>query len=112
MGGGAFAHTLGRIEHGFHVRPDLCQTKNQVNPRHYLGKFYVDSITHDPGALLTNVRVFGLHSIALGSDYPFPLGEAHPGRLIESMDFTEAEKNRLLYGTALEWLGKKLDDFL
>lgn len=111
-GGGSFAHTLGRIEHGFQVRPDLCQIKNKVHPREYLGRFYVDSITHDPDALLTNIRVFGLNSIALGSDYPFPLGEAHPGKLIESMDFTDSERSRLLHGTAFEWLGKKIDHFL
>ena len=43
--------------------------------------------------------------IALGSDYPFPLGEAHPGELIESMpDFSPEEKTRLLSGSAREFL--------
>lgn len=32
-GGGAFPYTIGRIEHGFNVRPDLCATENTVNPR-------------------------------------------------------------------------------
>lgn len=32
-GGGAFPFTLGRIEHGFNVRPDLCAVNNPVNPR-------------------------------------------------------------------------------
>jgi aminocarboxymuconate-semialdehyde decarboxylase len=41
----------------------------------------------------------------LGSDYPFPLGEEVPGSLIRSMPFSDAEKERLLSGTALEWLG-------
>ena len=31
--------------------------------------------------------------MVLGSDYPFPLGEHHPGKLVESMDkFSQAEK--------------------
>ena len=47
-GGGAFPATVGRIEHGYNVRPDLCQVDCQVNPRDYLGKFYVDSLVHDP----------------------------------------------------------------
>ena len=38
-GGGSFPHTLGRIEHGFEVRPDLCAVDNKVSPRAYLGKF-------------------------------------------------------------------------
>jgi aminocarboxymuconate-semialdehyde decarboxylase len=32
-GGGAFPYTIGRIEHGFNVRPDLCATENNINPR-------------------------------------------------------------------------------
>ncbi|MDQ3115362.1 MAG: amidohydrolase [Verrucomicrobiota bacterium] len=44
--------------------------------------------------------------MALGSDYPFPLGEAHPGELIESMaDFSAEDKARLLSGSAREFLG-------
>lgn len=39
-GGGSFPGTIGRIEHGFQVRPDLCQTMTKVNPLSYLGKFY------------------------------------------------------------------------
>ena len=31
--GGAFPYTIGRIEHGFNVRPDLCATENPFNPR-------------------------------------------------------------------------------
>ena len=111
-GGGSFAHTIGRIEHGFHVRPDLCQVKTKTNPREYLGRFYVDSITHEPQALRTNIEYFGLSKVALGSDYPFPLGESHPGKMIESMDFSMSEKQQLYSGTALEWLGLAREDFI
>ena len=31
--GGAFPFTIGRIEHGFNVRPDLCAVENPFNPR-------------------------------------------------------------------------------
>ncbi|MFT6678009.1 MAG: aminocarboxymuconate-semialdehyde decarboxylase, partial [Granulosicoccus sp.] len=47
-GGGSFPTTIGRIEHGFNVRPDLCAVDNNINPRDYLGKFYLDSLVHDP----------------------------------------------------------------
>ncbi len=111
-GGGAFAHTIGRIEHGFHVRPDLCQIRTKRNPRDYLGSFYVDSITHDPKALMTNIELFGLDTIALGSDYPFPLGEAEAGRMIEGMNFSAEHRERLLCGTALEWLSRSKEEFI
>jgi len=104
-GGGSFPSTIGRIEHGFNVRPDLCAVDNNVNPRDYLGKFYLDSLVHDSGALNFLIDLIGPNRIALGSDYPFPLGEQAPGRLIESMENLSTEvKEKLLSGTALEWL--------
>lgn len=105
-GGGAFPATIGRIEHGFKMRPDLCAVDNNVNPRDYLDKFYLDSLVHDPAMLQYLITLVGENRIALGSDYPFPLGELAPGQLIESLpDLSETTKARLLGGTALEWLG-------
>jgi aminocarboxymuconate-semialdehyde decarboxylase len=104
-GGGAFPFTVGRIDHGFHARPDLCAVDNQVRPRDYLGRFYLDSLVHDCEALRFLVKTMGEGRVAMGSDYPFPLGEDMPGRMIESMsDFSETTKRRLLAGTALEFL--------
>jgi aminocarboxymuconate-semialdehyde decarboxylase len=103
-GGGAFPASFGRIEHGFQVRPDLCAVDNAINPGHYLGRFYVDSLVHHAGTLNYMIDLLGANSIALGSDYPFPLGEHVPGRLIESMPLDTRTKQRLLQGTALEWL--------
>jgi aminocarboxymuconate-semialdehyde decarboxylase len=111
-GGGSFPHTIGRIEHGFNMRPDLCAKDNNVNPREYLGKFYIDSVTHDPRALNYNIDLIGENSIMLGTDYPFPLGEQHAGLMIEGMDnLSHSQKDRLLHGSALEWLNMKLEDF-
>ena len=105
-GGGSFPGTLGRIEHGFHVRPDLCAVQNDVSPRDHLGRFYVDSLVHDPAALRYLIDLLGVDRIALGSDYPFPLGEQCPGTLIRSLeDLSPADKQRMLGGTALEFLG-------
>jgi len=104
-GGGAFPGTFGRIAHGFDVRPDLVAIANDVPPREYLRRIYVDSLVHDPLALRYLVDRMGAERIALGSDYPFPLGEEHPGELIESSGLPEATRERLLSGTALEWLG-------
>lgn len=105
-GGGSFPFTIGRIEHGFNVRPDLVATDNKVNPRNYLGKFYLDSLVHDRTALKYLTELMGVEKIVMGSDYPFPLGEHHPGKLIESvMDFSEETKDRLLWKNSLEFLG-------
>jgi len=105
-GGGAFPYTIGRIEHGFHVRPDLCAVDNTIKPRAYLGRFWCDSLVHDPEALRLLIHVMGEDRVALGSDYPFPLGEDRPGELIDSMsDLTDEARRKLLAGNALDWLG-------
>jgi aminocarboxymuconate-semialdehyde decarboxylase len=105
-GGGAFPGTIGRIERGFESRPDLCGVNQARNPRSYLGRFYVDSLVHDADALRHLIRLMGADRVALGSDYPFPLGESEPGSLIESLtDLPDATRHRLLAGTALEFLG-------
>ena len=103
-GGGAFPATIGRIVRGFEARPDLCAVSNDVSPREYLRRIYVDSLVHDPLMLRYLVDLMGPDRIALGSDYPFPLGEARPGELIDSCGFPEKTRARLLHGTALEWL--------
>ena len=73
--------------------------------REYLQRIYVDSLVHDPLMLRYLVDLLGPDRIALGSDYPFPLGEPRPGELIEACGFPEETRARLLHGTALEWLG-------
>ena len=111
-GGGSFPATIGRIEHGFNVRPDLCAVDNPVGPKEYLGKFYLDSLVHDARMLSYLIELVGADRVALGSDYPFPLGELQPGKLIESMpDLSTATKERLLNGSALAWLNLTKERF-
>ena len=103
-GGGSFPATIGRIEHGFNVRPDLVAIDNANNPREYIGKFWIDSLVHDAKTLHLIMDIMGEDKICLGSDYPFPLGEHHPGKLIEQMDFSKPVADKLLYKNTQDWL--------
>jgi aminocarboxymuconate-semialdehyde decarboxylase len=104
-GGGAFPGTIGRIAAGYDSRPDLCGQSCTQSPRSYLGRFYVDSLTHDADALRYLVELVGSNRVALGTDYPFPLGEQRPGELIESIAHFPVEvKSQLLFRTAQEFL--------
>ncbi len=104
-GGGAFPATFGRIAHGYEVRPDLVAIDNPIHPKEYLGKFWIDALVHDPDMLKFVVKMFGKEKIALGTDYPFPLGELSPGALIANSDLDEDTKEHLNYKAALSWLG-------
>lgn len=105
-GGGSFCATIGRIEHGYNVRPDLCAVDNKTPPRDYMGRFWVDSLVHDPKALRSIMDLYGPNRVMLGTDYPFPLGELEPGRLIETQHWIDSPtRNYMLGGSALEFLG-------
>lgn len=111
-GGGAFPGTLGRIQHGFEVRPDLTAVDCKTPPQEQLGRFFVDSLVHDPDMLALCVKRFGVNRVALGTDYPFPLGEEHPGEVIDAVGSFDVEtRARLLGLNALEWLGLPAERF-
>ena len=110
-GGGGFPATVGRIQHGFNVRPDLCAVDNDVAPIDYLGKFWVDSLVHDMEMLRYLIDKVGDKKITLGSDYPFPLGEQIPGSMIEKSHLKSSIKENILYKNALDWLGLSHDHF-
>ena len=61
-------------------------TCDVVSHRKYIGRLYTDSLVHDESALRYLVSTMGEDNVVLGTDYPFPLGEHHPGKLIESIE--------------------------
>ena len=69
-------------------------------------------IQGDDGLIFMLPIYIYLFVVALGTDYPFPLGELEPGTLIESMDLDEHTKSLLLGGAALKWLNIPKEQFL
>lgn len=113
-GGGSFPSTIGRIEHGHRSRQDLCAIDHKGSPREDLGKFWLDSLVHDPKQLDYITELVGEDKVALGTDYPFPLGEWEPGKLIESMEgekWTPERKKKLLWENGLAFLGLSEEQF-
>lgn len=106
--GGSFIPTIGRLEHGFHCRPDLVAIDNPVPPRNYLGHFWVDSVTHDAELLEYIIGKIGSDKITLGSDYPFPLGDLEIGTFIEQMEMDDSDRQNIFSRATLDWL--KLDE--
>jgi len=112
-GAGAFPYTIGRINHGYDVRPDICATKCPQKPSNYIGRFYSDCLVHDSKALRLLVDVIGQDRVMLGTDFPFPLGEDPAGSLVESMaDFTTALKDKILSENAFQFLGLQKENFI
>lgn len=103
-GGGSFPSTIGRIEHGFNERPDLVAIDNKTGPRSYIDKIYLDTLVHDKLTLEYLVKLWGNEKLCLGTDYPFPLGELEPGKLIKSMSFEKKTEENLLWNNGWHWL--------
>jgi aminocarboxymuconate-semialdehyde decarboxylase len=109
--GGSFLSTIGRIQHGFDCRPDLVAIDNNVSPKSYLGKFWVDSVTHDELMLEYVLKLQGSKRVMLGSDYPFPLGDLEIGKFIENMGLDQSIKDDIFHKAALEWLDVSKERF-
>ncbi|PAA63725.1 hypothetical protein BOX15_Mlig000554g1, partial [Macrostomum lignano] len=114
-GAGSLPYTIGRIDHGHAVRPDLCARDCSAAPSDFLGcgSLYADSLVHDSRALSLLVDVMGEDYVCLGSDYPFPLGEANPGKLIcdQGRSMPQSARNKLLWRNGLRFLGLSEDSF-
>lgn len=110
--GGSLIPTIGRLEHGFNCRPDLVAIDNKRNPREYLGKFWVDCITHDLDMLKYILKVQGSKKVCLGSDYPFPLGDLEIGKFIEESDLPKNVIEDMFCNSILDWLNLKQSQFI
>ena len=107
-GGGAAPMTLGRWDHGFRERPDLCQTATTVMPSEAFRRLWFDSLVHDAEALRLLLSVAGPGKVALGTDYPFPLGELDPGAVVRAAPWLDdATRASLLHGAAAAFLGPR-----
>jgi len=104
-GGGSFLPTISRIEHGWDCRPDLVAIDNPINPKNYLGQFWVDSHVCDHKMLQYIIDMVGADKVMQGSDYPFPLGEAVPGELVRTSPLSQSEKEKVMGLSAKTWLG-------
>jgi aminocarboxymuconate-semialdehyde decarboxylase len=110
--GGSLIPTIGRLEHGFNCRPDLVAIDNKRSPREYLGKFWVDCITHDLDMLKYILKVQGSKKVCLGSDYPFPLGDLEIGKFIEESDIPKEMIDDMFCHSILDWLNLKQSQFI
>jgi aminocarboxymuconate-semialdehyde decarboxylase len=75
--GGAFPAILGRLDKGYDALAD-CRAAIPKPPSAYLDHFWFDVLAFDRTALRQLVDRFGAERFVLGSDYPLPMGLAHP----------------------------------
>lgn len=103
-GGGALPFLLGRISHGWSVRPECKHLER--DPRDYASRFYYDTVTHDARALDFLIDQVGADRVMLGSDYCFDMGVEEPRQPVERLaSLSDGQKDQILGGNAQQLLG-------
>lgn len=101
--GGALPFLIGRLQHGWTVRPELAHMEK--GPEAYLRRFYYDTVAHSDDALAYLIAKVGPDRVMLGSDYCFDMGYERPVEVVERQAQLSAEaQNAIFSGNAASLL--------
>jgi aminocarboxymuconate-semialdehyde decarboxylase len=101
-GGGALLILIGRIDHGWQVRPETKQLPKA--PSTYLDRFFYDTIVHSKQIMEFVIGEVGAERVMIGSDYCFDMGYDRPIQFLEQINLTSAQRKMILGGTAAKLL--------
>lgn len=76
-GGGYLPYQLGRLDHAFSVRAEPREAIAEP-PSHYMGRFWIDTLTHGDRALEFLAGLVGPDRLLLGTDLPYDMAERLP----------------------------------
>lgn len=97
--GGALPFLIGRLQHGWSVRPELAHLEK--GPQAYMRRFYYDTISHSDEALAYLIDSVGADRVLLGSDYCFDMGLDRPVEVVERQpQLSAADRQAIFAGNA------------
>ena len=97
-GGGFLPYQLGRLDHGWRVRPEL-NARLPRPPSAYFGNIFCDTLTHDGRALRFLIDRIGADHVALGTDHPFDMGSDRPVDAVRELGLPPAQESAILGDT-------------
>jgi aminocarboxymuconate-semialdehyde decarboxylase len=103
-GGGFVPYQVGRLVHGWKVRPEPQDALKQ-SPEPAFDRFYYDTILHAQPQLEFLVDSVGPARVMLGSDYPYDMGTGECVRQVRALSISDSDKARVLGGVAASLLG-------
>ncbi|MBI4334837.1 MAG: amidohydrolase [Chloroflexi bacterium] len=99
-GGGDLVYLSGRLEQGYHMRPE-CQVAITRPFSHYLPLFYFDTMVHSRAALEYLIASVGADKVVLGSDYPADMADHQLVSRVQGLTgIPDEDKQRILGGNA------------
>jgi aminocarboxymuconate-semialdehyde decarboxylase len=93
-GGAALPFVLGRLKRSHAALPA------PADPAESFGKLYFDSIVFDAQTLRFLRTIAGNDKLVLGSDYPFPIGDWEPVKIIDALGLGQVERGAIVGATA------------
>jgi len=109
-GGGHLPYQIGRLAHGYKVRPE-AKAKTPNSPMQLLRRFYFDALTHDADALRFLIDKVGADRVMIGTDAPFDMAEDDPLGMIDAVRELTVEQRERIFGlNALELMGEAEPD--
>jgi len=94
MGAAGLPFVLGRMKRNQQITPGIS------DPIEALGRIYTDTILHDPRVLRFVISMMGADRIMLGSDMPFPIGDAEPMKIVTEAGVTAEQAASINGGLA------------
>jgi aminocarboxymuconate-semialdehyde decarboxylase len=94
MGAAALPFLLGRLKRNAAITPGIA------DPAAELRLLYTDTIVHDPRVLHFVVDMIGAERLMMGSDMPFPIGDAEPAKIVANAGLTPVQVASITGGLA------------
>ena len=104
--GGVLPILIGRIDHGWKVRPECKHLA--AAPSTYLRRFTYDTIAHSKPIMKFVIESVGADRIMIGTDYCYDMGYEQPVGFVDTLDLKADDRRMILGGTAARLLKIKL----
>ncbi len=101
-GGGGLPFVIGRLVRNVQANPG-----KYADPEEGLRRCYFDSLVFQPDALRFLCDKVGADRVMLGSDYPFPIGDPAPVKVVEQASLRPEDEAKILGGTAAAMFGRE-----
>jgi aminocarboxymuconate-semialdehyde decarboxylase len=99
-GGAALPYALGRMMRHHSLHPE-----DMADPQEEFSRLYFDTIVFEPDTLDYLVSKVGADKVMLGSDWPFPIGDFEPRKVVEAANLSDADRASVLGGNAARIFG-------
>jgi aminocarboxymuconate-semialdehyde decarboxylase len=99
MGAAALPFVLGRLKRNHAITPGIG------DPAEGLSRIYTDTILHDARVLKFVIEMLGSERIMMGSDTPFPIGDAEPMQIVADAGLSKAQTDSINGGLAARLFG-------